>query len=207
VRDVDEDRFGRYDRCLDEVLDLLGLVPPPRPAGGERNNRHARRSWQARTALMIMREARPPLPETLFEPLVRAAVYEPDPSHTLRHIRPALTTFGRRRVQTRLLEYLRTGTDYEIGGAADAWYNSWTGVVGSGAEDDPCADLQHEFQQTGLRIFLANPDPRVRYCLISLLDLRSDENPPQLRPLVAEVLRIAHTHPDSTLVGRIRRGP
>jgi hypothetical protein len=194
----------RYDRCLVEVLRILGLPPPP--ASGERENRYARRTWQGRATLMIM-EARPPLPEELFEPLIRAAVYEPDPSHTQRHIRPALAAFGRRRVQTRLLKYLRTGTDYEIGGAADAWYCSWHHVAGSDADDDPCIDLQHEFQETGLRAFLATDDLRVRRCIISLLNLRADENPPTLRPLVAKVLDIAHAHPDDTIVNQIRRGP
>jgi hypothetical protein len=203
---VDADRFERYDRCLDEVLDLLGLTPPPRPTGEERNDRRARRTWQARTALMIMRKAQPPLPETLFEPLLRAAVYEPDPSHTLRHIEPALAAFGRRRVQTRLLEYLRTGTDYEIRGAADAWYCSWQPSGDDGAQADPCADLQREFQETGLRVFLANPNLRVRVRLISLLNLRVDANPEQLRPLVTEVVRIARAHPDYTLVNAIRSG-
>jgi hypothetical protein len=95
---MDKDRFERYDRCLVEVLDLLHLVPPPPPAGEERNTRYARRNWQGRATLMITREARPPQPEELFEPLMRAAVYEPDLSHTQRHIRPALAAFGRRRV-------------------------------------------------------------------------------------------------------------
>jgi hypothetical protein len=206
---VDEDRFDGYDRCLVEVLDLLGLVPPPPPADDERDNRHARRNWQGRATLTIMRQARPPLPEELFEPLLRAAVYEPDPTHTQRHIKPALAAFGRRRVQTRLLEYLRTGTDYEIAGAADAWYCSWFRVAGSDAdaEDDQCVDLRHEFQATGLQVFLANEDPRVRRRIISLLNLRPDENPPHLRPLVTEVLRIAHAYPDDTLVNQIRVGP
>jgi hypothetical protein len=204
---MDEDRFERYDGYLVEVLDILGLAPPPPPAGGQRNNRYARRNWQGHATLTIMQGAHPPLPEQVFEPLVRAAVYEPDPSHTQRHIRPALAGFGRRRVQTRLLEYLRTGTDYEIGGAADAWYWSWRHVAGSAAEHDPCTDLRHEFQKAGLHTFLATDDLRVRCRIISLLNLRIDQNPPELRPLVAEVLRIAHAYPEDTIVNQIRTGP
>ncbi|WP_431727359.1 hypothetical protein [Verrucosispora sp. TAA-831] len=193
---MDEDRFERYDRyerSLIEVLDLLGLAHPPAPSGDERTNQKVRRHWQCHVALMIMREAAPQQPEELFEPLMRAAVYEPDPSHTQRHIRPALAAFGRRRVQTRLLEYLRTGTTYEIIGAADAWYCSYLRVAGSEVEDDPCTDLRRDFQETGLRIYLANDDPAVRHHLISLLNLRADKNPPELRPLVAKVLRVAHS--------------
>jgi hypothetical protein len=206
---MDEGRFQRYDRYeryLADVLDLLGLASPPAPSGDDRNNRRARRNWQCRVAIMIMKEAVPPLPEELFEPLMGTAVYEPDPSHTQRHIRPALAAFGRRRVRTRLLEYLRTGTDYEIVGAADAWYCSALRVRGSVIEDDPCTDLQHRFQETGLHIFLDNDHLGVRCRIISLLDLRIDGNPPELRPLVSEVLRIAHAHPDNTIVDNIRSG-
>lgn len=204
---MDEDRFENYDRCLVEVLDLLGLVPPPPPAHDERDNQHARRDWQGRATLTIMRQARPPLPEEVCEPLLRAAVYEPDPSHTQRHIRPALAAFGRRRVQTRLLEYLRTGTNYELAGAANAWYCSWLRVAGCDDDDDQGVDPRHEFQETSLRVFLANEDPRARRRIISLLNLRPHENPPHLRHLVTEVLRVAHAHPDDTLVNQIRTAP
>ncbi|MDG4788045.1 hypothetical protein O7626_19220 [Micromonospora sp. WMMD1102] len=206
---MDEGRFERYDRyerCLLEVLNLLGLAPPPAPSGDERHNRQARRNWQCQVAMMIMREPVPQRPEELFEPLIRAAVYEPDPSHTQRHIRPALAAFGRRRVQTRLLEYLRTGTKYEIIGAADAWYCSYLRVAGNDGKDDPCTDLRNEFQKTGLHIFLTNEDLGVRCRIISLLDLRADRNPPELRPLASEVLRIARAHPDDTIVAQIRSG-
>ena len=183
------ERYDRYERSLVDVLDLLNLAAPPTPSGDERNDPRARRRWQCRVALMIMREAVPPQPDELFEPLMLAAVYEPDPSHTQRHIRPALAAFGRRRVQTRLLEYLRTGTNDEIIGAADAWYCTYLRVTGSDTRDDPCTDLRHAFQETGLRIFLANDHPGVRGRLITLLNLRAEENPPELRPLVSEVLR------------------
>ncbi|MFK3984303.1 hypothetical protein ACI2K4_28515 [Micromonospora sp. NPDC050397] len=198
------ERYDRYERCLGDVLDLLDLAAPPAPAGDARNDPQARRRWQCDVALLIMREAVPPQPEELFEPLMLAAVYEPDPSHTQRHIRPALAAFGRRRVQTRLLEHLRTGTDYEIIGAADAWYCTYLRVAGNDTEDDPCTDLRHDFQETGLRIFLANDDPGVRRRIISLLNLRADKSPPELRPLISEVLRIARAHPDNTIVDRIR---
>ncbi|MEU1747305.1 hypothetical protein [Micromonospora arida] len=184
------ERYDRYERSLVDVLNLLNLAAPLAPSGDERNDPQARRSWQCTVAWMIMRETVPPQPEELFEPLMLAAVYEPDPSHTQRLIRPALAAFGRRRVQTRLLEYLRTGTDYEIIGAADAWYCTYQRVTGSDTENDPCTDLRHAFQATGLRIFLANDHPGVRSRISTLLNLRADDNPPELRPLVSEVLSI-----------------
>ncbi|MGW4462565.1 hypothetical protein [Micromonospora sp. NPDC004704] len=55
-------------------------------------------------------------------------------------------------------------------------------------------------------MFLANDDLRVRCRIISLLNLRVDENSPELHPLIAEVIRIAHAHPDDAIVSRIRAG-
>ncbi|SCF07446.1 hypothetical protein [Micromonospora saelicesensis] len=198
------ERYDRYERALVDVLNLLNLAAPPAPSGDERKDPRARRHWQCSVALMIMREAVPPQPEEMFEPLMLAAVYEPDPSHTQRHIRPALAAFGRRRVQTRLLKYLRTGTNYEIIGAADAWYCTYLRVTGSETGDDPSTDLRHAFQETGLRICLANDHPGVRSRIITLLNLRLEDNPPELRPLVSEVLRIVRAHPDNAIVDRHR---
>ncbi|WP_345638913.1 hypothetical protein [Streptomyces lacrimifluminis] len=62
------------------------------------------------------------LPEELFAPLMAAAVYDPDPSFCRWFVEPALYTFGRRRVMTALLDYLRSGTDAERAGAERAWY-------------------------------------------------------------------------------------
>jgi hypothetical protein len=62
------------------------------------------------------------LPEEFFAPLLTAAVYDPDPSFCLWFVEPAVYAFGRRRVMTTLLDYLRTGTDAEQAGAKRAWY-------------------------------------------------------------------------------------
>lgn len=62
------------------------------------------------------------LPEEFFAPLMAAVVYDPDPSFCLWFIAPAVYAFGRRRVMTALLDYLRTGTDAEKAGAERAWY-------------------------------------------------------------------------------------
>lgn len=62
------------------------------------------------------------LPEELFAPLMAAALYDPDPSFCRWFVEPAVYAFGRRRVMTALLDYLRTGTDAEMTGAERAWY-------------------------------------------------------------------------------------
>lgn len=62
------------------------------------------------------------LPEEFFVPLLAAAVYDPDPSFCRWFVEPAVYSFGRRRVVTALLGYLRTGTKAEQAGAQRAWY-------------------------------------------------------------------------------------
>ncbi|MFF2716651.1 hypothetical protein [Streptomyces sp. NPDC058011] len=62
------------------------------------------------------------LPEEFLAPLMTAAVYDPDPSFCRWFVEPAVYAFGRRRVMTALLDYLRTGTDAEQAGAEGVWY-------------------------------------------------------------------------------------
>jgi hypothetical protein len=54
-----------------------------------------------------------PVRQEWFEPLVRAAIYDPNPSFNRQLIEPALAAFGRRRVQVTLLDYLKTGINLE----------------------------------------------------------------------------------------------
>ncbi|WP_225877258.1 hypothetical protein [Streptomyces resistomycificus] len=101
--------------CAAEVARLLELgdtadLPEDRRA---RHLAHA-----ARKPLL----ERASLPEEFFAPLMAAAVYDPDPSFCRWFVEPALYAFGRRRVMTALLDYLRTGTDAERAGAERAWY-------------------------------------------------------------------------------------
>ncbi|MET8544077.1 hypothetical protein ABZW03_26015 [Kitasatospora sp. NPDC004799] len=101
--------------CAAEVARLLDLgvaadVPEDRRA---RHLAHA-----ARKPLL----ERAGLPEEFFDPLMAAAVYDPDPSFCRWFVEPAVYAFGRRRVMTALLGYLRTGTTAERAGAQRAWY-------------------------------------------------------------------------------------
>ncbi|MEV0194453.1 hypothetical protein AB0I39_38770 [Kitasatospora purpeofusca] len=101
--------------CAAEVARLLDVgvaadVPEDRRA---RHLAHA-----ARRPLL----ERASLPEEFFDPLMAAAVYDPDPSFCRWFVEPALYAFGRRRVMTALLCYLRTGTTAERAGARRAWY-------------------------------------------------------------------------------------
>ncbi|MGP4090581.1 hypothetical protein [Streptomyces sp. KR55] len=111
----DEADARSFLSCAAEVARLLDLgnaagVPEARRA---RHLAHAARK-------PLLERAR--LPEEFFAPLMAAAVYDPDPSFCRWFVEPAVYAFGRRRVMTALLDYLRTGTDAEQAGAKRAWY-------------------------------------------------------------------------------------
>lgn len=62
------------------------------------------------------------LPPKCFAPLLRIAVYEADPSFNRSFIEPCLRAFGYRKVLEALLEYVRSGTNREKEGSANALY-------------------------------------------------------------------------------------
>ncbi|WP_431946575.1 hypothetical protein [Micromonospora marina] len=205
-----EDTSTTYERCLRELIDLLGAERPPVTT----DTRRSRRRWQHEARRVIARAMRRrPVREEWFEPLVRAAVLEPDPSFNLQLVEPALAAFGRRRVQLALLEHLRTGTNPERAGAARAWY--WTQVPltylagsrsptpESKAEYDAFADLRREWHETALSVFVANEDLDVRRCILPGLDLSTQQYPEDLHETVAEAIRIARTHQDEYLRHRV----
>ncbi|MFE6176310.1 hypothetical protein [Streptomyces sp. NPDC056464] len=101
--------------CAAEVARLLDL----RNAADVPEARRARHLAHAVRKPLL---ERPHLPEEFFAPLMAAAVYDPDPSFCRWFVEPAVYAFGRRRVMTALLNYLRTGTDSEQAGAKRAWY-------------------------------------------------------------------------------------
>lgn len=91
------------------------------------------------------------LPEEFFLPLMAAAVYDPDPSFCRWFVEPALYAFGRRRVMTALLNYLRTGTDAERAGAKRAWYCAHLSLradrspaYAPDGSRDPALDVSHD---------------------------------------------------------------
>lgn len=205
-----EDTSATYERCLTELIDLLGARRPALTVGSAR----ARYSWQHQARQVIAEAVRnTPVREDWFQPLVRAAVYDPDPSFNRRLVAPALAAFGRRRVRLRLLEYLRTGTNPQRAGAARAWYwtqvslaypaGSRTPTQESKAEYDAHADLGREWRDTALQVFVANEDLDVRRCILPGLDLRAEHYPEELRATVAEAVHIARTHPDEYLRHRV----
>jgi hypothetical protein len=78
----------------------------------------------------------PHLPYSFFEPLIRTAFYETNPSVNRYFVEPGVCEFGFERVAERFLEYLSDGTNFEKGGAVNAF--DW---VRDGAEHKIVAEL------------------------------------------------------------------
>ncbi|MFD0631633.1 hypothetical protein [Catenulispora yoronensis] len=190
------------------MIRLLGIEVPPESETGK---------W-SHVAGHALREAfirrSGGLSEDFFEPLIGAAVYEPDPSFNRWFVEPAINAFGRRRVRVELLTFLRTGTDRERAGSARAWY--WTGLplrhqklrAGTLAEEmddgaDEALDVVTAWREASLREFVGNENLDVRRCILPGLRLDPESYPPEVRALVDTAVAIARSHPDEYIRHRV----
>lgn len=140
------------------------------------------------------------LPEDFFMPLVRAAVYEDDPSYNREFVNPCIRIFGVRRVSEALLNYVSTGTNFEKAGAVNALY--W--ALGSPNNADEIEDIHIRRRSMYLQEFIANRNLNVRRSLISKLVLDPNKYPENLAPLVEKAIQIARHHPDSYIRHRLQ---
>ncbi|MGA4992412.1 hypothetical protein [Nonomuraea bangladeshensis] len=206
---TDDDRTS-FQQCLAAVVDVLGIEVGPEPAPGDQ------RRWNqlARVALRKACGKGLTLSDASFDVLVKAAVHDPDPSFNRQFVEPALNAFGRRRVRSALLEYLRTGTDGERSGAARAWYwsalplrlshvRAETSSTESPAEPDDPSALMREWRQAALREFVSNEHLDVRRCVLPVLPLWRSAYPPELHDLVDAAVSIARSHPDGYIRHRV----
>ncbi len=186
--------------CTTEVallleLDISTLLSGPRAA------RHV--AAAVRRPLL----ERPTLAESLFRPLLAAAVYEPDPSFCRWFIEPALYAFGRRRVCQALVDYLREGSDAERAGAIRSWYWAHLPLRASrrpayaptGIRDpalDESRDIVDAWLETSLRIFEHSDDLKTRRRVLLQLPASPTAYPPHLRGLLDENVAVAQVHED-----------
>ncbi|TMR89299.1 hypothetical protein EJK15_61560 [Nonomuraea basaltis] len=184
-------------------------VAPERAPGDQR-----RWNQLARVALREACRNGLTLSDASFDVLIKAAVYDPDPSFNRQFVEPALNAFGRRRVRSALLDYLRTGTDGERAGAARAWY--WSALplrlhqvqaetpnTGSQAESDDRSVLTRDWYQAALQEFVSNEHLDVRRCILPGLPLWRSAYPPELQDLVDAAVSIARSHPDEYIRHRV----
>ncbi len=203
--------------CATEVAGLLGIegpapgpatVPVPDPASvpKEERRRARRLAGAARKPLL----ARAALPEEFFEPLMAAAVYDPDPSFCLWFVEPAVYAFGRRRVLMALVAYLREGTDAERMGAMRAWYSAGVPLRADRspayAPDgvrDPALDVSRAavvaWRETVLTLLATTTDQRLRHRLMYEVPQTWESCPPHLHALLDGALEIARAHPTPSL--------
>ncbi|MEW6737844.1 MAG: hypothetical protein AB1489_41580 [Acidobacteriota bacterium] len=158
------------------------------------------------------------LPQELFFPMIKAAIYEPCPSSNRSFVEPCIKTFGHRVVNLALLEVLENGTDFEKVGAVNALY--WAQVqltfnfavtdykvenatAESQKEYSALSDIRLKKQCLYLKEFINNPNIEVRRSIIASLPLDKDSYPDALKELVDEAIKIARNHSDEYMRHRM----
>jgi hypothetical protein len=156
--------------------------------------------------------------EDLFLPMIRAAIYEIDPSFNQYFVKPCIRTYGHRRVNEALLEFFEKGSDFEKAGAANALYWARLGFAFQGrvpaytreyatpesvAAYDALADIWVRRGCLFLETFVENQDLHVRRSIIPALRLDVSHYPDELGPLVATAIHIARNHEDEYIRHRV----
>ena len=175
-------------RALRQIEDLLTSSEEPLSVCSQGPDSVLWQKWQFLKISLLVRKHWEQLPETYFAPLLRAAVYETDPSFDQDFLTPALRAFGHRKVQEALLSYLEQGTPREQAGALRAWYWAWK----------PCdADLRVKRDSLLLKWFVECEDLAVRRSIIAFLSLYPSDYSEASRPLIPTAIHLARTHPDA----------
>lgn len=131
------------------------------------------------------------LKRVLFSPLIRAAVYERNPSLNRYFVEPCVDVFGREEVYEALLDLVEQGSNFEKAGAVNALY--WVGSAGSTRKSAPIF----------LTEFVNNSNLDVRRSIIPRLTLDPSHYADELKPLVLEAIEIAKNHSDDYIRHRV----
>lgn len=150
------------------------------------------------------------MPQGLFAPMIRAAVYEGNPSLNRQFIEPCIWAFGLRLVNEALLDYLVSGTDFEKAGAVNALY--WASSPRLGMRD-AAADLMSEYKGMAdvwrrkrilfLNEFLHNSDVVVQRSIIGQLSFERRLYPLKCWPLLRQAKTLARRHTDEYIRHRV----
>jgi hypothetical protein len=155
--------------------------------------------------------------ELFLEPLLDAAIDEMDPSDNRHFVDPCMENFGPRRVNEYLLAVVKSGPDLRTAGAVNALYWAQVPLVFISTESFHIKDatpqsralyqsLQDVWDRKDvvmLETFVSNPDVWVRKSVISKLTLNPFRYPESHRPLVAQAITIARTHPNEYIRHRV----
>ncbi|MCJ8280697.1 MAG: hypothetical protein MJK14_12570, partial [Rivularia sp. ALOHA_DT_140] len=139
------------------------------------------------------------IPKTLFLPLIRAAVYERNPSLNRYFIEPCIRCCGYYCVNSELINrYMENGTNEEKAGLARVLYWSLRRNSSENIED-----LIDKVNRWFLTEFVNNQDINLRRCIIPNLQLEHSIYPQELHPLIAKAIDIAKSHSDEYIRQRI----
>jgi hypothetical protein len=207
---------GQYkDRCeaMEEnlIADFSAHCPPSSPEEIAWFRNALEHEEEKFFAAWVLREPRE-IPETLYEPMIRAGVHERNPSMNRVFVQPCLAAFGLRRVNETLLEFFENGSEMEKAGAVQAMY--WASMIRRRDSDRQKPEARAWFEAVGdlwmrqrcrlLREFVSNPSVVVRQRIVPHLDLRNASSyPDEFQPLVPKAIQIARSHADDYIRHRI----
>jgi hypothetical protein len=139
-----------------------------------------------------------PVPKRMLKEMIRAGVYEKDPSYNRLFIERCVRSFGSTPTCEELLRYLEFGSDVEKAGAASALY--WARDT---SHNDAPPELREQIRCQLLKAFVNNPDVRVRQRIIPMLALANEHYPRHVQPRVAQAIAIARSHADEYIRHRV----
>jgi hypothetical protein len=173
---------------------------------------------QAKWFVAGVAEIAPSIADVLMGPLLDAGVDELNPSFNNLFVEPCMRVFGARRVNEYLLRVVESGTDFQKAGALNASYWARVGLSFDGgcrdfsiehatpesrAAYESLSDVWQRWKHLVLETFVSNPDLDVRRSAIPHIDLDETSYDWTYRPLVAQAIAIARSHPDDYIRHRL----
>lgn len=138
------------------------------------------------------------MPKHLADLMLRLSIEERDPSKNRFFIEPAVKALGARKVISRLIKVLRSGSDVEKGGAASAAY--W---VRGDADQPSYREVRAKFDDELMRQFVATESTYVQQRIVPMLSMDSTDYSPDIAALIPTAIHIGRAHPDPYIRHRI----
>ncbi len=137
------------------------------------------------------------VPKPLFEAFVKAGVYCKDPSFN-KHYLSIPYKINARKAYKILMHYLKSGSDFEIAGAANAFY--WFG----GRLKEMGEDSVLDYRKTCLEKFIKSESLDTLRALIAKLNVKPENYPSEYVYLIEKALEKASVNEDSYIQNRYK---
>ncbi|MEI6235672.1 MAG: hypothetical protein WCT04_21665 [Planctomycetota bacterium] len=147
------------------------------------------------------------VPEKLYQPMLRAAIYETSPLRAQAFVEPLTKAFTVRQVYQHLLEFVQNGNDFEKAGAVNALH--WIGERKTASEkenskpDMSLMSLDEVKRKVYLNTFISNANLDVRRSIITYVDLDAFTAAPTIKELIDKVVKLCRQHPDEYIKHRV----